>query len=265
MLLGITQKELEKILDKMIDQLVQAGFMPEPTPEKKKEMITDISQKLTEDEDILLTKDKLNQPETLKLLGAACLIEMKPDGKMDFRDLFKNKLELKLGDKKLLQELYETMIKIKAIHDPNKIEELIKRLDKILEILEQRLHVDNKKEIIKDMHIQKLLADQRHADYGVDTQNPGALLKVFEGTCVGNLTGKLNLALAGSQNAAGKALDSNTGSPDPVGTKTSNAINNLLDGSINSKSELEVAVEKAFKDVGIGLTSPTPTLSPNKG
>ena len=262
MLANIDKKELEQVLEKIIEQLIEAGFIPaELTVGKKKDMVSEISNGLANDDSIRLSKDKLNEPETLKLLGAACLIQCKPQGKMNFLELFKKDLKLTLEDKNDFQELYRLLLNIKSENDPKKREELVKRLDELLETLAKRLRLENKDTLIKDLHIQKLLADQRWADYGVDTQNPGGLLKSFQGVCMGNLSGRINLAMPGSDNAAGQAKDDNIGKDDPIGTKAANAVKNLLDGSINTPSELAVAtaIKEAIPSTDLQPESPKPS------
>ena len=270
MLLDINRKELEKHIGEIIEKLEKSGLMPSLTHEKKGELVAQITNTLVNDKDIMLTKENIESAEGKKSLGLACMAACNPNNKFDYSQLFKDKLEFDDALKLALKDVFKNMLDLKYKNDPEKRKDMEKNLDNLFKVLEKNLTAENKQSLAKDVlsmqmlakmnpesSEQKQLQEQRIMDYGVDTQNPGSVLKVVQAVVAGNQTGRKDNAPSGD-NFMGKLNEPDADVPDPLGTKLAAVINSLADGVITSPSEREII--GAIKDAGMP-TYKSPSLS----
>lgn len=257
MLYGLDIKELEAVIKGVMDKLESTGLIPPGLD--KASIISTVTEKLAKDPEISLTKETLNDVAVQKALGVACIAQANPSNKFDYSLLFKDKLLLDKTSTDTLKLLFKDMFK----KDPNQLE----KIDTLMNVLSKNLTPENQKELGKDLlamqilqegPMQQMQRDQRVQDYGVDTHNPGSVLKVVQAVVAGNQMGRQDLARDGDS-LMGKMGNPDANTPDPLGTIASAVINSIADGVITSDSErdmLHLVQEKGMP------TYKSPTLAP---
>lgn len=263
-MLQVSRQELETVLEKLLEMMMKKNLMPAMSGAEKKELISQIAHTLERDRDLVITKDSLNDRGCLQSLCASLVAAKDPKNSFNYTELFKNNLELTVDAKLQLKLLLAPLLEKKAGNDPKKLKELEGKLDEhlddLMKVLDKNIDKDRKNQITKDIFICKIieerLRDQRIADYGVDSHEPGAVLKQVQ-YIAGNLTGRADLSTHGD-NAMAKDNNPNSGDPDPLGKTMIALVNSLMDGVI-SPGERNILDALRKNDVSI---SGAPRLTP---
>lgn len=266
-MLQVSRQELETVLEKLLELMMKNNLMPAMSGAEKKELISQIAQTLERDRDLVITKDSLTDRNALQSLCASLVAAHDPKNTFNYTELFKTNLELTVDAKMHLKQVLTPVLTMKAGKDAAKLNELKTKLDEhideLVKVLDKNIDKDRKHQITRDIVICKIieerLRDQRISDYGVDSHEPGAVLKTVQ-YITGNLTGRADLSTHGD-NAMAKSNDPNSGEPDPLGKTMIALTNSLMDGVI---SPGERHLLDALRKNDISVTG-APRLTPGNG
>jgi|GEM_PF-6415241 len=240
MLFNLDRKELEKKIEEVLDRLIKSGLV-QVSPEEKKNIVQRVTDKLVNDKRVTLSKEDLQNKDTLKSLGLCCIAELNPKHSFDYVKLFAKTLDLEPNlDQKLtalFEKKYEANKALKltpgqklAVQDSTK---------ELTDLLEKKLRSDDKTQLTKDILALDILeearAEQRIVDYGVDTHHPGAVLKIVQANVSGNQMAFQDLSTSG-ENFMAKVNDPSLGE-DPLGIKILAVTNAIADGVVNTEAE----------------------------
>jgi hypothetical protein len=237
---NLDRKELENKIEEILNLLEKKGLIPTLLPEAKKELTKKVSETLINDPKITLSQDDLKNENVQKGLGIACVSELVPNHKFDYRLLFRKQLEIE--PKELQKELtllfthalkltpgYQNKTQMQQLEMEEKLAELSEKMtDKFLENNKEPLLNNDKVTGILDAALD-LLSEQRRTLYGMDTHNPGGILKPVLEVTYGEQMGIQDLAATGDSFMAKR--DAVGGIPDPLGIHMANLINYLADGN----------------------------------
>lgn len=245
MALGFDEKkDLEKVLEVIVKQLMQKGLLPALSNVEQKDLIKNVSENLSGE----LTKEDLNKESSLKALSIACVsecVQMKnPNYKFDYKLLFKPQNQIDPDElTEQLKNIFKEAIKLNPNYNPKsssvdeKLDELANRLvNKSFKSNDNDALSENEKTFGLIAASIDLLSMQRRQFYGVDTQTPGEVQQpVLE--IIGNLVGAQDLATEGTSFMA-EVNKPDLGVPDPLGIKLSAVLD-----AISSNEDVDIQNE----------------------
>lgn len=260
MLNNLDKEDLRKRVEEILMQLIDSRLINV----KKDEIpgiVNRVTETLTKDPSIVLTKDDLKEKETSQAIGLACIAEINPEHKLKYTKLFDKNLDLHPELKVKLNSIFDKMLQFnKELKlTPEQRSTMRDKIEELAELLERKLHKEDKAELTKYIMALDILEQQAQArimSYGVDTHHPGAVLTVVQAVVAGNQMGFQDLATFGD-NFMAKLNDPNLGVEDPIGVRATAVLFALADGMINTESEKSML--QLLNNVHIPLYD-TPTL-----
>jgi hypothetical protein len=258
----IDVKKLSDELEKIMTLLKKSGLIDDSVDIKKTASL--VAERLTKEGVKFTVEQVTTHQETRQLLGLACIAANRKDN-LDYISLFKNTLDL--ADKDELNRIFNKILKpVLDNKNPENKKILEDRLEQ-LALLLTKLRKEHQEPAAKFVLAMQILQpdspearqrrEQRIADYGVDTQNPGAVFEVLQAVVAGDQMGRQDLSTSGD-NFKGKENSPNTDSGDFLGIHATAALASLMTAVIDTQTEINLV--SSLKDAGASLYE-TPRLT----
>ena len=237
---NLDRKELEQKLEAIITQLEKNGLIPALSVEEKKKLTLKVTETLISDPKISLSKEDLKNESVEKSLGLACMAELIPNNKFDYKILFKRQFEIKPEElqhqlKLLFTDLlklhpnYQNKTQKQQLEMEAEINQLAEKLAKPLEDNKEPLHTNDKVLSFIEAGID-LVAQQKRILYGAD--KPGEVSATVTEVTAGEQYGSQNLATSGGASFMGNKNNPEPGAQgDSLSLHFLTLINMLTDGN----------------------------------
>lgn len=251
----LDKKELEHVLNQLVEKLVRQGLLPPNNPELVKKVSAAIMTAAEKNELSLTTSDLKNpDPSTIHALSLACMAERNPDNKFNYTMLFSNKDTDDMKDeiKNVFSEMLKLKFKGKSISEKELQEKMI-QLDNMADAIAKTMHNRFKKDdmVCKNNDIMNILGgmlfntshwknpvnEANAVRYGgFDPSVGGSVGSVVQAIPFGDQIGTLDLDHSLSSETF-MAQKDNPFTADPIGFKLDELISTLATNPIDTPME----------------------------